>query len=219
MNLLTGSMTPEQFQQYQQEQQQAFFRWQQSQILNRDLDNLQQNPPSFHSESSQTLTQPQQVDSPKKGGRKKTKARRGKNVEDEPQEPVAAGRWLPVEEELLATCYVAVSEDNNVGSTGGSSRVRPNSGANGQGASLKRSRRKGFSRAQAEKRPHTNAVGGVEVILTPNVALIVEPLVNNSSNENKARKSNVQADEDSESDADDIYDETREFEAVKHSKS
>ncbi|GJT51893.1 hypothetical protein Tco_0978050 [Tanacetum coccineum] len=115
MNLLTGSMTPEQFQQYQQEQQQAFFRWQQSQILNRDLDNLQQNPPSFHSESSQTLTQPQQVDSPKKGGRKKTKARRGKNVEDEPQEPVAAGRWLPVEEELLATCYVAVSEDNNVG--------------------------------------------------------------------------------------------------------
>ncbi|GKA62583.1 hypothetical protein Tco_0762102 [Tanacetum coccineum] len=116
MNLLTGSMTPEQFQQYQQEQQQAFFRWQQSQILNRDLDNLQQNPPSFHSESSQTLTQPQQVDSPKKGGRKKTKARRGKNVEDEPQEPVAAGRWLPVEEELLATCYVAVSEDNNVGS-------------------------------------------------------------------------------------------------------
>ncbi|GJV28916.1 hypothetical protein Tco_1385364 [Tanacetum coccineum] len=78
-------------------------------------DNLQQNPPSFHSESSQTLTQPQQVDSPKKGGRKKTKARRGKNVEDEPQEPVAAGRWLPVEEELLATCYVAVSEDNNVG--------------------------------------------------------------------------------------------------------
>nr|GEV37978.1 hypothetical protein [Tanacetum cinerariifolium] len=30
-------------------------------------------------------------------------------------EPVAAGRWLPVEEELLATCYVVVSEDNNVG--------------------------------------------------------------------------------------------------------
>ncbi|GKB35559.1 RNA-directed DNA polymerase, eukaryota, partial [Tanacetum coccineum] len=110
MNLLTGSMTPEQFQQYQQEQQQAFFRWQQSQILNRNLDNLQQNSPSFHSESSQTLTQPQQVDSPKKGGRKKKMARRGKNIEDEPQEPVAAGRWLPVEEELLATCYVAVSE-------------------------------------------------------------------------------------------------------------
>nr|GFB78143.1 hypothetical protein [Tanacetum cinerariifolium] len=36
----------------------------------------------------------------------------GKNIEDE---PVVAGRWLPVEEELLATCYVAVSEDNNVG--------------------------------------------------------------------------------------------------------
>ncbi|GJY78863.1 hypothetical protein Tco_0484664 [Tanacetum coccineum] len=115
MNLLTGSMTPEQFQQYQQEQQQAFFRWQQSQVLNREFQDLQQNPPSFNSETSQSLTQPQQVDSPKKGGRKKTKARRGKNVEDEPQEPVAAGRWLPVEEELLATCYVAVSEDNNVG--------------------------------------------------------------------------------------------------------
>ncbi|GJZ93641.1 hypothetical protein Tco_0665844 [Tanacetum coccineum] len=116
MNLLTGSMTPEQFQQYQQEQQQAFFRWQQSQVLNREFQDLQQNPPSFNSETSQSLTQPQQVDSPKKGGRKKTKSKRGKNVEDEPQEPVAAGRWLPVEEELLATCYVAVSEDNNVGS-------------------------------------------------------------------------------------------------------
>ncbi|GKF40046.1 hypothetical protein Tco_0120107 [Tanacetum coccineum] len=36
-------------------------------------------------------------------------------VEYEHQEPIAVGRWLPVEEELLATCYVAVSEDNNVG--------------------------------------------------------------------------------------------------------
>ncbi|GKC90224.1 hypothetical protein Tco_1150873 [Tanacetum coccineum] len=115
MNLLTGSMTPEQFQQYQQEQQQAFFRWQQSQVLNREFQDLQHNPPSFNSETSQSLTQPQQVDSPKKGGRKKKMSKRGKNVEDEPQEPVAVGRWLPVEEELLATCYVAVSEDNNVG--------------------------------------------------------------------------------------------------------
>ncbi|GJS37206.1 hypothetical protein Tco_0535588 [Tanacetum coccineum] len=109
-----ASMTPEQFQQHQQEQQQAFFRWQQSQILNREFQDLQQNPPSFNSETSQSLTQPQQVDSPKKGGRKKTKSKRGKNVVDEPQEPVAAGRWLPVEKELVATCYVAVSEDNNV---------------------------------------------------------------------------------------------------------
>ncbi|GJT03861.1 hypothetical protein Tco_0838323 [Tanacetum coccineum] len=107
-------MTPEQFQQHQQEQQQAFFQWQQSQVLNREFQDLQQNPPSFNSETLQSLTQPQQVDSPKKGGRKKTKSKREKNVEDEPQEPVAAGRWLPVEEELLATCYVAVSEDNNV---------------------------------------------------------------------------------------------------------
>nr|GFB12680.1 hypothetical protein [Tanacetum cinerariifolium] len=107
-----ASMTPEQFQQHQQEQQQAFFRWQQSQVLNREFQDLQQYPPSFISETSQSLTQPQQVDSSKKRGRKKTKSKRGKNVEDE---PVAAGRWLPVEEELLATCYVAVSEDNNVG--------------------------------------------------------------------------------------------------------
>ncbi|GKE75933.1 hypothetical protein Tco_1542053 [Tanacetum coccineum] len=60
MNLLTGSMTPEQFQQYQQEQQQAFFRWQQSQVLNREFQDLQHNPPSFNSETSQSLTQ--QVD-------------------------------------------------------------------------------------------------------------------------------------------------------------
>nr|GEZ13782.1 hypothetical protein [Tanacetum cinerariifolium] len=32
-----ASMTPKQFQQHQQEQQQAFFRWQQSQVLNLDL--------------------------------------------------------------------------------------------------------------------------------------------------------------------------------------
>ncbi|GKA20406.1 hypothetical protein Tco_0700395 [Tanacetum coccineum] len=115
MNLLTGSMTPEQFQQYQQEQQQAFFRWQQSQVINREFQDLQHNPPSFNSETSQSLTQPQQVDSPKKGGRKKKLSKKGKNIEDEPQEPVVVARWVPVEEELLATCYVAVSEDNNVG--------------------------------------------------------------------------------------------------------
>ncbi|GKC00675.1 hypothetical protein Tco_0986811 [Tanacetum coccineum] len=108
-----ASMTPEQFQQHQQEQQQVFFRWQQSQILNREFQDLQQNLPSFNLETSQSLTQPQQVDSPKKGSRKKTKSKKGGNVVDEPQELVAAGRWLPVKEELLATCYVAVSEDNN----------------------------------------------------------------------------------------------------------
>nr|GEV50188.1 hypothetical protein [Tanacetum cinerariifolium] len=55
------SMTPEQFQQHQQEQQQAFFRWQQSQVLNREFQDLQQNTPSFNSETSQSLTQPQQA--------------------------------------------------------------------------------------------------------------------------------------------------------------
>nr|GEX35755.1 glutathione S-transferase T3-like [Tanacetum cinerariifolium] len=63
------SMTPEQFQQHQQEQQQAFFQWQQSQVLNREFQDLQQHPPN--SETSQSLTQPQQVDSPKKGGPRK----------------------------------------------------------------------------------------------------------------------------------------------------
>nr|GEZ32431.1 hypothetical protein [Tanacetum cinerariifolium] len=106
-----ASMTSKQFQQHQQEQQQAFFRWQQSQVLNREFQDLQQHPPFFNSETSQSLTQPQQVDSSKKGGRKKTKSKRGKNVKDE---LIAAGRWLPVKEELLATCYVAVSKDNNV---------------------------------------------------------------------------------------------------------
>nr|GEZ58318.1 hypothetical protein [Tanacetum cinerariifolium] len=80
-----ASMTPKQFQQHQQEQQQAFFRWKQSQVLNREFQDLQQNLPSFNSETFQSLTQPQQVDSPKKGGRKKTKSKRGKNVEDEPK--------------------------------------------------------------------------------------------------------------------------------------
>ncbi|GJW70180.1 homeodomain-like protein [Tanacetum coccineum] len=118
MNLLTGSMTPEQFQQYQQEQQQAFFRWQQSQILNRDLDNLQQNPPSFHSESSQTLTQPQQVDSPKKGGRKKKKmAPERENVEARALRAYfwLAARPLATVEEMLvyATVMWPVSDDNS----------------------------------------------------------------------------------------------------------
>nr|GEY37260.1 hypothetical protein [Tanacetum cinerariifolium] len=45
------------------------------------------------------------------GGRKKTKSKKGKNVDDE---TVAAGRWLPVEKEMLAACYVAVLKDNNV---------------------------------------------------------------------------------------------------------
>nr|GFA75819.1 glutathione S-transferase T3-like [Tanacetum cinerariifolium] len=87
-----ASMTPEQFQQHQQEQQQAFFRWQQSQVINREFQDLQRHPPSFNSEASQSLTQPQQVDSSKKGGRKKAKSKMGKNVEDG---PVAAGSWLP----------------------------------------------------------------------------------------------------------------------------
>nr|GFA00322.1 hypothetical protein [Tanacetum cinerariifolium] len=105
------SIPPEQFQQHQQEQQQVFFRWQQSQVLNREFQDLQQHPPSFNSKTSQSPTQPQQVDSPKKDGRKKTKSKWGKNVEDE---LVAAGRWLPVEEESLATCYVTVLEDNKL---------------------------------------------------------------------------------------------------------
>ncbi|GJT22878.1 hypothetical protein Tco_0892815 [Tanacetum coccineum] len=74
MNLLTGSMTPEQFQQYQQ---QAFFRWQQSQVLNREFQDLQQNPSSFNSGTSQSLTQPQQFNAAYKRAK-----RLGKNGEN-----------------------------------------------------------------------------------------------------------------------------------------
>ncbi|GJT10831.1 hypothetical protein Tco_0857873 [Tanacetum coccineum] len=114
MNLLTGSMTSKQFQQYQQEQQEAFFRWQQSQVLNREFQDLQQNPPSFNSKTSQSLTQPQQVDSPKKGGRKKTKSKRGKNVEDKPQKPVVAGRWLPFNAAYKRAKHLGKSGENDV---------------------------------------------------------------------------------------------------------
>nr|GEU94886.1 hypothetical protein [Tanacetum cinerariifolium] len=151
-----ASMTPEQFQQHQQEQQQAFFRWQQSQVLNREFQDLQQHPPSFNSKISQSLTQPQQVDSPKKCGRKKTKSKRGKNVENE---PVAAGHWLLVEEELLATCYVAVLKDNNVGRsqkhetfcTGGSSASTQFGELMEQKLRLKREAAERAFEAQAEK--------------------------------------------------------------------
>ncbi|GJY95209.1 hypothetical protein Tco_0511570 [Tanacetum coccineum] len=50
-----------------------------------------------------------------KGGRKKTKARRGKNVEDEPQEPLAAGRWLPVEEVDLTGDVPGASQEDLFG--------------------------------------------------------------------------------------------------------
>ncbi|GKE54052.1 hypothetical protein Tco_1489208 [Tanacetum coccineum] len=53
----------------------------------------------------------------------------------------------------------------------------------------------------------------------PNMAPIVEQFVNSSNNYNMARKSSVQVDEDSESDVENVYDDTREFMATKHSKS
>ncbi|GJV64015.1 hypothetical protein Tco_1474843 [Tanacetum coccineum] len=59
----------------------------------------------------------------------------------------------------------------------------------------------------------------VEASSNPNVAHIVEPLVNSSRNDTKAGKSSVQADEDNESDVEDIFNETGDFMAAKHSKS
>ncbi|GJU06352.1 hypothetical protein Tco_1122782 [Tanacetum coccineum] len=53
----------------------------------------------------------------------------------------------------------------------------------------------------------------------PNMAPIVEQLVNSSSNYNMEWKSSVQVDEDSESDVEDVYDDTGDFMATKHSKS
>nr|GEW52224.1 hypothetical protein [Tanacetum cinerariifolium] len=81
-------MTPKQFQQHQQEQQPAFFRWQQSQVLNREFQDLQQNPPSFNSETSQSLTQPQQIDSPKKAVARKQNKKEAKMLKT----PLPTGR-------------------------------------------------------------------------------------------------------------------------------
>ncbi|GJZ61367.1 hypothetical protein Tco_0617504 [Tanacetum coccineum] len=102
-------MTPE---------QQAFFETQQEAFLafQQNFQNRQQNPPQFEmpqqqSQSSNSI--PQTEPQPKKV-RKKHAAKKSKGKEAEPTGEVTL-RWSTDEEALLAECYVAVSEDRNVG--------------------------------------------------------------------------------------------------------
>ncbi|GKA54670.1 hypothetical protein Tco_0753619 [Tanacetum coccineum] len=99
-------MTPEQ-QAFLQSQQQDFLAFQQT------LKNIQQNPPQQQSQSSNSI--PQQIDSQPKRIRVKHAAKRSKEKEAKPMGDVATLRWSSNEEALLAECFVAVSEDRNVG--------------------------------------------------------------------------------------------------------
>ncbi|GKB52579.1 hypothetical protein Tco_0903332 [Tanacetum coccineum] len=94
-------MTPEQ-QAFLQSQQQAFLAFQQT------FQNIQQQ-----SQSSNSI--PQQTDSQPKRTRVKHAAKRSKGKEVEPTGDVTTLRWSSDEEALLAECFVAVSEDRNVG--------------------------------------------------------------------------------------------------------
>ncbi|GKA88953.1 hypothetical protein Tco_0810765 [Tanacetum coccineum] len=101
-------MTPEQLAFLQTQQQAAFVEFQQN------FQNQQQNPPQFsipqqQSQSSNSLSQ---TESQQKRGRVKHAAKKGKLAE--PIGDVTL-RWKPGEETLLAKCFIAVSEDRNVG--------------------------------------------------------------------------------------------------------
>ncbi|GJV62166.1 hypothetical protein Tco_1468266 [Tanacetum coccineum] len=91
-------MTPE---------QQAFLAFQQT------FQNIQQNPPQQQSQSSNSI--PQQTDSQPKRTRVKHEAKRSKGKEAESTGDITTLRWSSNEEALLAECFIAVSEDRNVG--------------------------------------------------------------------------------------------------------
>ncbi|GKA58234.1 hypothetical protein Tco_0757422 [Tanacetum coccineum] len=87
-------------QQYEQQLQQRF-------------QHLQQNPPQYYQnpQSSQNPINPTPVDTPKKGRKKRAaKVASSSDTQDKKFQ-----RWMSQEEELLAKCFVAVSEDPNVG--------------------------------------------------------------------------------------------------------
>ncbi|GKE03125.1 hypothetical protein Tco_1391108 [Tanacetum coccineum] len=100
-------MTPE---------QQAFFESQQAAFVafQQDFQNRQQNPPQFEmpQQQSQSSNSLSQTESQPKKGRLKRTAKKGKS--SEPIGDVTL-RWTSDEESLLAECFVAVSEDPNVG--------------------------------------------------------------------------------------------------------
>nr|GEV78600.1 hypothetical protein [Tanacetum cinerariifolium] len=98
-------MTPEQ-QAFLQTQQEAFIAFQQN------FQNIQANPPQQQSQSSNSF--PQQTDSQPKRSRLKHMAKKSKGKEAEPTGDVTL-RWSSDEEALLAECYVALSEERNVG--------------------------------------------------------------------------------------------------------
>nr|GEX45637.1 hypothetical protein [Tanacetum cinerariifolium] len=98
-------MTPEQ-QAFLQTQQEAFIAFQQN------FQNIQANPPQQQSQSSNSF--PQQTDSQPKRSRLKHMSKKSKGKEAESTGDVTL-RWSSDEEVLLVECYVAVSEDRNVG--------------------------------------------------------------------------------------------------------
>nr|GEW66938.1 hypothetical protein [Tanacetum cinerariifolium] len=98
-------MTPEQ-QAFLQTQQEAFIAFQQN------FQNIQGNPPQQQCQSSNSF--PQQTDSQPKRSRLKYVAKKSKGKEAKPTGDITLC-WSSNEEALLAECYVAVSEDRNVG--------------------------------------------------------------------------------------------------------
>nr|GEX59247.1 hypothetical protein [Tanacetum cinerariifolium] len=98
-------MTPEQ-QAFLQTRQEAFIAFQQN------FQNIQANQPQQQSQSLNSF--PQQTDSQHKRSRLKHMSKKSKGKEAESTGDVTL-RWSSDEEALLAECYVAVSEDRNVG--------------------------------------------------------------------------------------------------------
>ena len=111
-----GMSSEEVFQQHQ-----ALRYWQESQqrnSLNTDFQNLQFTQQSQHSQT-ETNEVPETPTSPpkKSNGRIKQKSRKNKEPvdDDEGHKEGIHTRWQPSEEKLLATCWVAASEDPLVG--------------------------------------------------------------------------------------------------------
>ncbi|GJT84247.1 hypothetical protein Tco_1058589 [Tanacetum coccineum] len=86
-------------------------------MLNREFQNLQQNPPQYPPQE-----QPQSNPHNHNHQSKKIQAKDEENVpkktkDDQPDMGRGSFCWLQAEETLLASCYVAVSEDPNIGNS------------------------------------------------------------------------------------------------------
>ncbi|GJT83680.1 hypothetical protein Tco_1058022 [Tanacetum coccineum] len=90
-------------------------------MLNMEIQNLQQNPPQYpqqeqpQTQSSQATTQ--STPSSKRRLKRDSKKSKEPVSEKNPDVTGVSLRWQPIEETLLASCYVAVSEDPNVGNS------------------------------------------------------------------------------------------------------